>query len=340
MKLLLIGSYHLAEGFKGFTDALERKGYEIEFIGLSAVFNELSYVEDFNEKVAAVNLKVMNIVNNINPDIILLWKGEYLTSETLHSWKKKGIKIVFYSWDDPFYITQEEYSKNIRKQVSYIDYVFTCCEGVIPLYKSLGFKNVSLMWPGFDPSVHHPISEVSDRYKSDISFVATNTYDPRFSPMTKFPRIDMVKKLLDFDIKLWGQGEDAYGWLGQYGDPGLKPYYQGYIPFNESRYVFSGSKINLSSHVMWGNKYFNERTFQILGCQGLLFMDRVPGAETVFQENKHVVFYDSLENLYNKCKYYLGNPEEGKEIANSGYEEVLKNHTWDHRVEIFCNRIT
>lgn len=43
--------------------------------------------------------------------------------------------------------------------------------------------------------------------------------------------------------------------------------------------------------------------------------------------------YSSLEELVDKCAYYLSHEEERKQIAFNGYRKVCGQHTYAHRVK-------
>ena len=42
--------------------------------------------------------------------------------------------------------------------------------------------------------------------------------------------------------------------------------------------------------------------------------------------------YSSMEELVDKCAYYLEHEDERRQIARNGYEKVCANHTYIHRL--------
>lgn len=77
----------------------------------------------------------------------------------------------------------------------------------------------------------------------------------------------------------------------------------------------------------------NYRTFETLGCKTFLLTNYTENLEKLFDIGKHLVTYTTKDDLNNKVKYYLNNPEEREKIAKSGYEHVKKNHTYLNRAE-------
>ena len=74
----------------------------------------------------------------------------------------------------------------------------------------------------------------------------------------------------------------------------------------------------------------NFRVFEAMMSGSLLLTERTPnGLCEIFEEGKHLVTYtpDSVEDAVEKVKHLLQHPEEMREIARAGREEILKNHT-------------
>jgi spore maturation protein CgeB len=46
----------------------------------------------------------------------------------------------------------------------------------------------------------------------------------------------------------------------------------------------------------------------------------------------HLVWFKSIGEAVELARRYLGNDGERERIARIGREEVLTNHTWDHRM--------
>lgn len=81
----------------------------------------------------------------------------------------------------------------------------------------------------------------------------------------------------------------------------------------------------------------NMRCFESLATGSFLLTDRIQSIEQLFEDGKHLVLYDSLDDAVEKAKYYLAHDEEREKIAQAGYEHVMKNHTFQHRVNVILN---
>lgn len=83
----------------------------------------------------------------------------------------------------------------------------------------------------------------------------------------------------------------------------------------------------------------NYRTFETLGCQTFLLTNHTPGLDELFEIGKHLITYDSADDLIQKINYYLNNETERNKIAKNGYEHVINNHTYLKRMEQFIKII-
>ncbi len=83
------------------------------------------------------------------------------------------------------------------------------------------------------------------------------------------------------------------------------------------------------------------RPYEVMGCGGLLLQNKVIGDKSnqLFQDWKHLVYYDpqNPENLFDKIKCLIENPDIAKNIAEQGYKLCHEKHTIEDRVqEIFA----
>ncbi len=97
--------------------------------------------------------------------------------------------------------------------------------------------------------------------------------------------------------------------------------------------VFNLSKINLNMTMRSIESGLPLRCFDILGCGGFLMTNYQPELEDMFVIGQDLEAYSSLEELIDKCRYYLSHEDERAAIARSGYEKVCQAHTHFHRMK-------
>ncbi len=81
--------------------------------------------------------------------------------------------------------------------------------------------------------------------------------------------------------------------------------------------IVSRTKININSCT---NNCASDRVYKILATKGFLLTDTWHGIE--FEDGKHLVVYNGINDLQDKIEYYLEHEEERNLIAEAGYLEV------------------
>jgi len=77
----------------------------------------------------------------------------------------------------------------------------------------------------------------------------------------------------------------------------------------------------------------NYRTFETTGCGTFLLTNYTQGLEKLFDIGKEIVVYENIDDLDNKVRYYLDNPNERDEIAKAGYKRAKNDHTYYERAK-------
>ena len=102
--------------------------------------------------------------------------------------------------------------------------------------------------------------------------------------------------------------------------------------------VFNLSRINLNMTMRPIETGLPLRCFDILGCGGFLMTNYQPELEDMFVLGQDLEAYSSLDELIDKCSYYLDHEDERAAIAQSGYEKVKASHTHYHRLKTMLSK--
>ena len=81
-----------------------------------------------------------------------------------------------------------------------------------------------------------------------------------------------------------------------------------------------------------GNSVGNLRMFEATGAGCCLITDTSHNMADLFEPDKEVVTYSSLDECMDKVKYLTENPEYCSQIAAAGYKKTLEQHTVERRV--------
>lgn len=97
--------------------------------------------------------------------------------------------------------------------------------------------------------------------------------------------------------------------------------------------IFHLSRINLNMTIKPIQTGLPLRIFDILGCGGFLMTNFQAELPEYFEIGVDLEAYSSMEELADKCAYYLSHEEERKQIALNGYRKVCGQHTYAHRMK-------
>ena len=85
----------------------------------------------------------------------------------------------------------------------------------------------------------------------------------------------------------------------------------------------------------------NPRIFEAMGCGALLVTGRVNNRlETLFARDEHLIAFDDEEDAISRIDYYLAHEDERARIANAGYLDVHRSHTYTERFRSLPERLT
>lgn len=96
--------------------------------------------------------------------------------------------------------------------------------------------------------------------------------------------------------------------------------------------VFHLSKINLNMTIRPIQTGLPLRIFDILGCGGFLMTNIQPELTEHFEIGVDLEAYASLDELVDKCDYYLTHEKEREQIAQNGYRKVKESHSYQTRL--------
>lgn len=97
-------------------------------------------------------------------------------------------------------------------------------------------------------------------------------------------------------------------------------------------YVFKCSKINLNITLRSIHSGIPLRAFDIMGSGGFLLTNFQSDFPEYFEPDRDFVYFESPEDMTDKCRFYLKHDELRQKIAENGYEKVKKDHTYKIRL--------
>ena len=93
--------------------------------------------------------------------------------------------------------------------------------------------------------------------------------------------------------------------------------------------IFYLSKINLNITLPSIESGIPQRVLDIMGSGGFVLTNYQPEIEEVFEIGKDIEVFHTLEELYEKCSYYLTHEKERLTIAMNGYIKIRNNFSYN-----------
>lgn len=151
-------------------------------------------------------------------------------------------------------------------------------------------------------------------------------------------RLEMIKAVKDAHVHVfggtcWRKETPIKGWAQTFANsPNVTVHPS--IPFGESMEILKKSKICLNSMPFFKNGT-HERIFTGLACGCLPITTENIWVKDNFTEGEELLLYRPRHwnEINDKVNYYLSNENERQRIVAQGREKVMREHTWDNRVE-------
>ncbi|MEW6720413.1 MAG: glycosyltransferase [Thermodesulfobacteriota bacterium] len=315
-------------------EALRTLGHEVEFIDNSS-FGETFLSIDRITKSAPhreiLRMKygefaseaAMARIVPFRPDIVLVLAQAPILASALSILREQGIATVFW------FVEDHRHMKYWRDVASSYDHFFAIQEGgFLEMLREAGAKNIAFLPMAASPAVHRRMALTRQEileYGSDVSFVGAGYYNRR----------RLFEGLVDLDFRIWGNE-----WGGC-------PVFEGILQRKGARVgtedivkIFNASRINVNLHsssyhegVNPDGDFVNPRTFEIAACGAFQLVDPREGLARFFRIGEELACFDGLDDLRGKIAWYLAHPEEREAVAERGRLRVLREHTYERRME-------
>jgi spore maturation protein CgeB len=311
MKILFITSGHegIYSWFEAWIHAELKKKYEVKFFQCEKGFTTLKTdLESFKPEIA------LSLIGNFPTDSIL-WL------------KQQGIKTAVWLTEDPYFMDRT------LPLIKHYDYMFTIDTAALEVYREKGHKQVYHLPLATNPEVFRP-RQVEETFKSDICLVGYPYPD----------RVNFVKLLLrytPYKIRIVGDWGNLLRKYKRYPNLSMK---KGWVSPDLVANYYNGAKIVLNTHRPYNEKHnqnqsgivgksINNRTFDVAACAAFQIIEYKEGLSDHFEEEKEIVSFRSFEELVKKIHYYIQLDAIRNDIAIKARARVLKEHTFEHRLE-------
>ena len=257
--------------------------------------------------VSNINQYISSNLRQTDYDLIWVDKATLILKSTTDEIRRRTEKLVHYTPDTAFYGNR---STHFYKSMKYYDFLITTKSFEKAHYLNYISKDKLLLTTqGFDKDVHRPFYNLEK-----INCVV-------FIGLWEPSREKVLQTLIDnqINVKLAGQKWDKFV------SKNLTSPYLDYL--GETITNDDYAKMISSAFFSLGclSKRFPElhttRTFEIPACGTALLTERNEETTSFFAEDE-AIFYDDLDDLINKLRYYEKNLRALKDLTDKGMRKV------------------
>ncbi len=339
MRLLSIGPLWRGSNAGGLFRALSREGCLIEvidefyFVSLQTRKKTTKILERAIRPLQEdeFNNAIQNKIEIFRPDILFVYKGVFVTTDTLAFARQHNCKLVLFYPD----VSMSAHGANIPKAIPMYDLVFTTKTfGIRDLDATYGVKNAFFIPHGFDPEIHRPLKAgtgEADIFGCDVSFIGI--WSPKKEKLLAY----LKEKMPHIHLKIWG---DQWGKSASV----LQSSIQG-RPVVGDLYALAiqSSKINLGilSEKIKGassGDLITSRTFHIPGASGFMLHERNEESILYYKESEEAAFFDGPEELVAKVTEYLKDDAARDRIRIAGHKRAVAEHSLDARARVIIEQ--
>lgn len=336
LKILVVGPiYGGSQPIAGYcAEALRKLGHDVDFMDNGRYSDTLFSVDkitankEHRERLKAmlssfVSEAVMARCAEFKPDLVFALAQAPISEDCLKRLKENGVPTAFWFVED---FRLMDYWRGVAPLY---DYFFTIQRGeFFDSLKERGVAKFSYLPLAAAPDVHKSVDLTVDEigeFGSDLSFVGAGYYNRR----------NLFKGLVGRDFRIWGSDWDMNSPLNRYIQrSGAR------IKTEDTVKIFSATRININLHsstyhagVNPYGDFVNPRTFELAACGSFQLTDFRSELPELFKIGEEIVCFEDLDDLKEKITYYLDNTDERKRIAGLARERVLKEHTYEKRME-------
>ncbi len=290
-----------------FLDSDERDGWLVKlwkrFERKTAVGNHVNIL----------NRKILENAAIIKPQLVFVYNSRFVFTQTLKKLKDNGAVIFLYSNDDPFSdFFPAYYWRHFQRGLSVTDVGFVYRVSNIGDFLDAGCKRVRQLRSYYIEERNFKIGGLTSKQDdSPVVFLGHNENDER---------AEYIGELLKRGIKV---GIIKKGWEDfEVDNPYLVKYENTGERYNE---LINRAKIALVFLSKINHDTYTRRCFEIPATKTLMIAPFTEELASMFEENKEIIFYRSKEELAEKTEYYLRHDREREQIANMGYERLMKD---------------
>ncbi|MBU1674120.1 glycosyltransferase [Patescibacteria group bacterium] len=325
MKIMIVG-----DGVKIYSDAFYKAflslGHDVEHFVWTKYLHSSGRIKRISAKIQnkflignrirKLNDDLINNVCDFRPELVFIYRGQYIYPKTLQIIKQYGTVVFGYHNDDPFKVQSSFLQKDrfYLKGLKFYDWIFAYRHKNILDYHQLGMNNVSLLRSYYLAEDNYPIENLEDSvYSCDVIFIGHWEDDGRDEMLITLAQAG-------YSIKLYGTEWNKSKHYLQ-----LSQYFGEIYPLRGNDYNLSlnSAKLALVFFSKMNNDTYTRRCFEIPATKTFMLSEFSEDMDLMFKEGIEAEYFRHIDELLKKIKLYLHDDDLRKMIAKKGYQRLL-----------------
>jgi hypothetical protein len=262
--------------------------------------------------VFAFNRALLARARAVKPDVVWIEKGIYVFPATLRELKREHRAVMAYHNTDDWKGRDRFHRLHWRFLLAGLrvfDLHITSNLHNVREFREAGLPHVLHMELAANQALEHPgaLTEAERReLGAPVGFIG------HWEPVTERLVLHLARN--GIEVKLYGQGWEHAA------DPaalrGIAQYR--WVDGTEYARAIRSFDINVGIVSKWNRNHTASRTFQIPALGAFLLHERNEVVTGYFREGVEAEFFDSEDELLEKCRRYLAHPDERRRVAEAG----------------------
>jgi hypothetical protein len=307
-------------------DALLELGFEVDSIDQMPyirsprpLVSALTYRTLLTPGVFALNREILTRAERFRPDVVWLEKGTFVFPRTFRRLRRDPRTLLVYHNTDDWRLrggVHRLHWRFLRRTLADYDLHVTSNLWNVEEFRRAGFPRVAHMELAANPAVRDPGAldpAERERLGGPVGFIG------HWEPVTERRILHLVRG--GVPVKVYGGG-----WEAAAAGPELKgvAQYRLVVGDEYARTIVSFD-VNLGIVSKWNRNHTASRTFQIPALGAFLLHERNELVAKYFREGEEAEFFDSDDELLEKCRHYLAHPDERRRVAEAGRRRVFES---------------
>lgn len=268
---------------------------------------------------------VLSACHHLQPDLLFIVKGSYLSKKTFHAVRDMGIRIVCF-WPDYDF---EHPGIDVTELLKSDCFVTTKSFHIPWLLERVPGERACFVPHGYDPNAHAPILKhvAETDYSADIRYIGNHSaYKQQWIE-------GLHHALPSVNLRITG-----HRWSKNLSKRVVNRLVEAeeYVAADYALAIQT-ARINVAVHFGKGQNGWEDRvstrTFEIPACGGFMLHIDNDEVREYYDVGKEIDVFSDIEELADKCRYYLKNDGVRRRMVQKAHERCVPTYSYYQRAK-------